>query len=99
MFELIALGAAGLTGIVSHQSTKDYVRRRLRFTNWVENGATIGLVAGAATGIVTAVALPILPLIGLGTGILVGTGAGIGVGTGIATGARHARQGYLPDPD
>jgi len=99
MFELIALGAAGFTGILTHQSTKDYVRRRLRFTNWVENGATIGLVAGAATGIVTAIALPIVPLIGLGTGILVGTGAGIGVGTGIATGARHARQGYLPESD
>ncbi len=99
MFELLALGLSGLTGIVTHQSTKDYVRRRLRFTSWVENGATIGLVAGAATGIVTAVALPVLPLIGVGTGILVGTGAGIGVGTGIATGARHARKGYLPDPD
>ena len=99
MFELIALGAAGLTGIVTHQSTKDYVRRRLRFTSWVENGATIGLVAGAAAGIVTAVAIPVIPFIGLGTGILVGTGAGVGVGTGIATGAWHARKGYLPDAD
>ena len=99
MFELIALAAAGFTGIATHQSTKDFVRRRLRFTSWVENGATIGLVAGAATGIATAIALPVLPLIGLGTGVLVGTGAGIGVGTGIATGARHARQGYLPEAD
>lgn len=96
MFGLLAAGVAGVFG---HQSTKDYVRRRLRFTSWVENGATIGLVGGAVTGIVTAVAIPILPFIGVGTGIVVGMGAGIGVGTGIATGASHARKGYLPEPD
>lgn len=94
MFELLAAGAIGLWG---HMSTKDFVRRRLRYTNWVENGAVIGLVGGAATGVVTATLLPILPLIGVGAGVLIGTGAGIGVGTGIARGSAHARQGYLPE--
>jgi len=99
MFELLA---AGVVGAMGHQKTKDFVRRRLRFTNWVENGATLGLVGGAATGIVTATvigSLAFLPLISVGTGIVLGLGAGVGVGTGIATGARHARKGYLPEPD
>jgi len=100
MFELLA---AGVVAAYGHQKTKDFVRRRLRFTSWVENGATIGLVGGAATGIGTAVVIgtlaPILPLVGVGTGVVLGLGAGVGVGTGIATGARHARKGYLPEPD
>jgi len=96
MFELLAAGVVGFWG---HQSTKDFVRRRLRYTNWVDKGAVIGLVGGAATGIVTASVLSILPLIGIGAGagVLIGTGAGIGVGTGIARGSAHARQGYLPE--
>jgi len=96
MFELLA---AGIVGVWGHQKTKDFVRRRLRFTNWVENGGTMALVGGAATGLVTATLVPILPFLGAGAGIVMGVGAGVGVGTGIATGARHARKGYLPEPD
>lgn len=94
---MLELLAAGVVGYFGHQSTKDFVRRRLRFTNWVDNGPVYGLLGGAATGIVTATLVPILPWVGLGAGIVVGTGAGIGVGTGIARGSAHARRGYLPE--
>jgi len=94
---MLELLAAGLVGFWGHQSTKDFVRRRLRYTNWVDKGAVVGLVGGAATGIVTATLLPVLPLIGVGAGVVIGAGAGIGVGTGIARGSAHARQGYLPE--
>ncbi|MDT8367953.1 MAG: hypothetical protein RQ745_02010 [Longimicrobiales bacterium] len=96
---MLELLAAGLAGIWGHQTTRNFVRRRLRFTSWVENGATWGLMGGAVTGIVTAAVVPVLPLVGLGAGVLIGTGVGIGVGTGIAVGSSHARRGYLPEGD
>jgi hypothetical protein len=99
MFELLTLGAAGFVGIWSHQSTKDFVRRRLRFTKVVDNGPAVALLGGAATGIATAVGIAALPILGLGTGLVLGVGTGVGVATGIATGSSHARRGYLPEED
>jgi hypothetical protein len=88
MLELIA---AGILGIASHQGTKDFVRRRLRYTDLIEKPG-IGLFAGAAATVAAAPVVAVLPLVGATTAVLFGTG----VGTGVAFGARQARKGYLP---
>ena len=93
MLEIIAAGVAGAVG---HQRTKDFVRRRLRFTSFVEKPG-IGLFSGAATAVVAGVAITALPFVGAGAGIVTGIGLGLGVGTGISRGASQARAGWHPD--
>lgn len=88
MLELIA---AGILGVASHQGTKDFVRRRLRYTDLVEKPG-IGLFSGAAATVVAAPVVAFLPIVGATTAILFG----VGVGTGVSIGARHARNRYLP---
>lgn len=89
---MIELIAAGALGIVGHMKSKDWVRRRLRYTNIVEKPG-LGLFAGAATAVVAAPLVAVLPIVGAGTAIA----AGIGVGTGVALGARQGRSGWHPD--
>ena len=93
MLEIIAAGVAGAVG---HSRTKDFVRRRLRYTNFVEKPG-IGLFAGAATAIVAGTAITLLPLVGPAAGMITGIGLGIGVGTGVSRGASQARAGWHPD--
>lgn len=95
MIELIVAGAAGVAG---HMKSKKFVRRRLRYTRWVERPG-IGLLTGAATAIVAAPLVTVLPFIGAGAGMAVGIGAGLGVGTGVSIGARQARDGYREEDD
>lgn len=95
MIELIVAGAAGVAG---HMKSKKFVRRRLRYTRWVERPG-IGLLTGAATAIVAAPLVAVLPFIGAGAGMAVGIGAGLGVGTGVSIGARQARDGYREEDD
>lgn len=92
MLELIALGIAGVAGVGGHLKSRDFVRRRLRFTTLVEKPA-LGLAAGVGAAIVAAPIVAILPVIGAGTAIAVG----VGVGSGVAIGARQARDGYVPE--
>lgn len=94
MLELIALGVAGIAGVGGHIKSKDFVRKRLRYTNWVERPG-LGLAAGIGTAVVAAPIVALLPVIGAGTAIA----AGVGVGTGVAVGASQARRGYLPEED
>lgn len=93
MLEIIAAGALGA---VSHAKSKDFVRRRLRFTDLVERPG-LGLFTGAVTMVVTGVAVAALPFVGAGAGLVVGIGAGLGVGTGVGKGVRQARGGWHPD--
>lgn len=95
MLEIIAAGALGAAG---HLKSKDFVRRRLKYTNWVEKPG-IGLFTGAATAVVAGVAVAALPFIGAGAGMAVGIGMGVGVGTGISRGAQQARDGWHPDDE
>lgn len=88
MLELILLGIAGAAGLYSHLKLRSFVRRRLRYTSWVEKRG-LGIVAGA----LTAIAVSWLPVLGIGAGLLVGAG----VGTGIAAGAKDARNRRLID--
>jgi hypothetical protein len=90
--------AAGVLGVASHVKSKDWVRRKLRYTNIVEKPG-LGLFVGAATAVVAAPVIAALPIIGMGTGVVVGIGLGAGVGTGISRGASQARSGWHPDDE
>ena len=87
MFGLIAAGIAGVAGVAGHIKSRDFVRKRLRYTSWVEK-PLLGLWAGAATAIVAAPIVAILPIVGAGTAIAVG----LGVGTGVALGVGDAKS-------
>jgi hypothetical protein len=89
MLELIAAGAVGIFG---HLKSKDFVKRRLRFTKVVEMPA-VGLIAGGAAAVVAAPVVALLPVVGVGTALLFGAG----VGTGVHVGARMARDGSIYD--
>jgi hypothetical protein len=95
MIEILVAGAAGVAG---HIKSKKFVRRRLRFTRWVETPG-VGLLAGAATAIVAAPLVAALPFVGAGAGMAIGIGAGLGIGTGVSIGAGQARRGYTEDDD
>lgn len=90
MFELLALGIGGAAGLFGHVKSKDFVRRKLRYTKVAEKSASgVGLAAGAATAIAAAPVVALLPVVGTGTAILVG----LGVGTGVGVGIKQARKG------
>jgi len=89
MFELIALGIGGAAGLFGHVKSKDFVRRKLRYTKVAEKSASgMGLAAGAATAIAAAPVVALLPVVGTGTAILVGLGVVVSmVGAGYGSGA------------
>jgi hypothetical protein len=89
MLELIVAGALGVAG---HLKSRDFVLRRLRYTNLVDKPA-IGLVAGVATTLVAAPLVAVLPIVGAGTALALGAG----VGTGVTLGAARARKGEYPN--
>jgi len=82
MFELLALGIAGATGVVGHIKSRHFVGRRLRYTSLVEKPA-LGLWAGVAATIVAAPVVAFLPIVGAGTAIALGAGVGTGVALGV----------------
>ena len=94
MFELIAVGIAGASGVYGHIKSRKFVGRRLRYTKLVEKPA-LGLFAGVGATVVAAPvvgvlgALPLLGgLVGAGTAIAIGAG----VGTGVALGVRDTKE-------
>jgi hypothetical protein len=91
--ELIPIGIAGAAGIFGHMKSRKFVRRRLRYTSWVEK-PYLGVVAGVAAAVVAS-PLTILPLLTTSTALLFGAG----VGTGVSMGAREAREGSSFDDD
>lgn len=88
MFELIGLGIAAAVGIYAHMKSRRFVRRRLRYTSWVEK-RWLGIITGA----LTAIAVSWLPVVGIGAGLLVGAG----VGSGVSMGASDVRNRRLID--
>ena len=61
MLTLIAAGIAGAAGVYGHIKSKQFVRKRLRYTKFVEKPG-MGLVVGAVTAVVVApfAALPLI---------------------------------------
>jgi hypothetical protein len=94
MFELIGIGIAGAASVYGHLKSRKFVRRRLRYTSWVERPG-LGIAAGVAAAVLAAPVVAILPLIGPGTALLFGAG----VGTGVSMGAREARDGDVWQED
>lgn len=78
----------GTVGALGHVKTKEFVRRKLRYTKVAEKSASgMGLAAGAVTAIAAAPVVAVLPFVGTGAALLVG----LGVGTGVGLGIRQAR--------
>jgi hypothetical protein len=92
MFELIGIGLAGAAGLFGHLKSRDFVRKRLRFTRLVERPG-LGIAAGVGAAVLAAPIVAILPLVGTGTALIFGAG----VGTGVAMGAKEARDGDFGD--
>lgn len=86
MFELIAAGIAGMTGVYGYITSRKFVGRRLRYTAVVEK-PMLGLWAGVATTVVAAPLVALLPVVGAGTAIA----AGLGVGTGVTLGVQDTK--------
>ena len=82
MFELIALAIAGAAAVGGHIKSRQFVGRRLRYTNIVEKPA-LGLWAGVGATLVAAPFVAVLPLVGVGTAIALGAGVGTGVSLGV----------------
>lgn len=92
MFELLALAVAGTAAVFGHLKTRDFTRRRLRYTKVGESPVMAGLVVGVGTAVVAAPLVALLPVVGAGTALALGAG----VGTGMAMGARERVPERLP---
>ena len=92
--ELIPIGIAGAAGIFGHIKSRKFVRRRLRYTSWVEK-PYLGLIAGAAAALLASPFVGPLPLVGTSTALIFGAG----VGTGVSMGAKEAKDGSSFDDD
>ena len=89
---MVELIVAGVLGVASHLKSRDFVQRRLRYTDLVEKPA-IGVIAGVATALVAAPLVAVLPFVGATTALAVG----VGVGTGVSLGASKSRDGSFRD--
>jgi len=94
--ELIPIGIAGAGAVYGHIKSRKFVRRRLRYTSWVEK-PYLGLVSGVATAVIAAPMVGLIPFLGLGASTAMIIGAG--VGTGVSMGAKEAREGSSFDDD
>ena len=92
--ELIPIGIACAVGIFGHMKSRKFVRRRLRYTSWVEK-PYLGVATGIAAAVLAAPVAGILPLVGASTAMIFGAG----VGTGVSMGAKEAREGSSFDDD
>ncbi len=88
MTELIGAGLVAIAGLFGHVKSKDFVRRRLRFTKFVKRPGRLGVLAGVATAAAVAPVVAVLPLVGAGSAVFLG----VAVGAGTALGARDARD-------
>ena len=95
-FELIPIGIAGAASIYGHMKSRKFVRRRLRYTSWVEK-PYLGVVTGVAAAVLAAPVVGFIPFLGLGASTAMIFGAG--VGTGVSMGAKEAREGSSFDDE
>jgi hypothetical protein len=86
MFELLAVGAAGVFGYVK---SRDFVQARLRYVDAVQRPSA-PLIAGTAAAVIALPVVAVVPLIGVGTALLFGTAVGLGT----RSGAHRVRTGH-----
>lgn len=86
---LIWLGVSGGGALYGYIKSRQFVRRKLRFVDAIQN-PVVPVAAGLATGIAAAALsmVPLMPIITVGTGVLVG----LGVGTGVLHGSRDVKR-------
>lgn len=85
MLGLIAIAASVALAVLGHLHSRDFTRRRLRYTAVAERPLISGILAGFAVGLLAAPLTLLLPLLTSGTAMLLGAG----VGTGVFSGARN----------
>jgi hypothetical protein len=78
LFGLLLTGGAVVTGYLS---SRDFVRRRLRFVDAVQERKA-PVVAGSVAALIAAPVVWILPLVGTGTALLFGASIAMGVRRG-----------------
>ncbi len=94
MLELIPIAVAGAATVFGHMKSRRFVRKRLRYTSWVEKPG-LGIAAGVAAAVLAAPVVTILPFLAGGSALMFGAG----VGTGVAMGAKDAKEGGVFDED
>jgi hypothetical protein len=72
---------------LAYAQTRNFVMRRLRYVDAVQN-ALAPVLAGVGAAVITWPIFALLPFVGVGTALSVG----FGVGAGVAAGARAVRQ-------
>ena len=92
MLGLIGMGLVGAATVFSHVKSRQFVRKRMKFTSFVEKPG-LGVAAGVVTAVALAPVVWVLPVVGAGTAMLIGAG----VGSGVAIGAKEATGGGLDD--
>ena len=85
---LIGFAVAMLLATFLLQSSRRFVRTRLRYVDVVQRGI-VPWMAGGVVFLLASVLSPLLPFFGLGTALT----AGVAVGTGVAAGVRDIRSG------
>ena len=95
MLSLIGIGISIAVSVIAYVQTRDFVRRRLRYVEYVQT-PTAPWIAGLGVALVALPIAAFLPLVGIGTAIVLGAS----VGTAVAHGVRDSRGGgselYLP---
>lgn len=91
MFTLLYFVIATIAATLLYNSTRRFVRNRLRYVDAVQRGIAPWAAGGAVFLITLLIAGPI-PFLGIGTAIT----AGLAAGTGVAAGARDIRRGTAP---
>lgn len=88
MLALLQLAVTVAVLAVVYNSTRRFVRERLRFVDAAQRPIA-PFVAGGVVALVAAPVVWLLPLVGAGTALA----AGLAVGAGVARGARDVRRG------
>lgn len=84
---LVWLGVTGAASIFGYIKSRQFVRRKLRFVDAVQNPA-VPLIAGGAAGLLALPLVGLLPILTTVSAIVFG----IGIGTGVLHGARDVKR-------
>jgi hypothetical protein len=90
LFIILGFLATFIIATVAYNATRNFVTRRLRYVDAVQN-ALAPFIAGIGAALVAMPLVAIVPLLGIGTALSLG----FAVGMGVAAGARDVR-GTLP---
>ena len=90
LYILLSFAATTVVAIIAYAQARNFVTRRLRYVDAVQN-ALAPWVAGIGAAMIAMPLVAIIPLLGIGTAL----SFGFAVGAGVAAGAREVR-GTLP---